>query len=100
VCRFQRDLGPEIGRRQHRDNFKRNKIIPTAPPSSQRFWIGRFHQLEATKTGGVHPACVINHTVRQHPAVAPEPLADGLRFAILEALNQHPPHEGDCSRSF
>lgn len=96
---FRLNLGPEIGRGKNRDDFEFNQIIPAAGPWSQRFWVGRFHQLETTSACWVHPARVIHHALGQHTTVSLESLANWFRVAILKSLDDHKQHERECSRS-
>jgi hypothetical protein len=89
---------PEVPGSQHRNDFKVDQIVPAVDPGSQQFLVRRIHDLETASTCRIHPTRVVDNVVRQHSSVTLEALANELRVAMLEALNDHEQHEQECTR--
>jgi hypothetical protein len=76
VRRSGRELSPEILRGHDWNDFKVDQIVPMARLGTQRFWVGRFHDLETARPSRIHPTRVVDDAFRQHSAAPLETLAD------------------------
>jgi hypothetical protein len=85
-------LCPEVGGGENGNDFEVDEILPASDPGVQRFRIWRFHDLEAARAVGIHPARVVGDALGQHAAAELESRADGPRIAILESFNDHEEH--------
>ncbi len=73
-------------------DFEVDQVTPTFDPGVEGRTIRCSHNLETDGAGGIHPACVIGDRLGQHPALAPETLANRLGIAILEAFDDYKKH--------
>jgi hypothetical protein len=82
-------LRPEVAGGHDRNDFKVDQIVPAIDPGPQQFLVRRFHDLETASTCRIHPTRVVDNIVRQHSSITLEALANELRVAMFEALNDH-----------
>jgi hypothetical protein len=80
---------PEILRRENRDNFEVDEVIPTPHPLRQGFLIRRFHALETSTSRRIHPACMVRHAFRQHSTLSPESLPNGGYGALKHSMTMN-----------